>query len=74
MDSGQCGYDVGPIKALLLAARSKFHDLLSSSLVQLATSAVTQDDMHPVSYPPSPPLPPAPTTSLAPSCPHILSL
>lgn len=37
------------IKEVLLATRNRFHDLLSATMTQLATKAVTEDDMHRVS-------------------------
>ena len=47
--AGQRGYSMTPVKDVLLAARIKFHDLLSSSLVQMAAKAVTEDDIQHVS-------------------------
>ncbi len=44
--AGQCGYSMAPIKEVLLAARNKFHDVLSGTMTQVAATAVKEDDLH----------------------------
>ncbi len=44
--AGQCGYSMAPIKEVLLAARNKFHDVLSGTMTQAAARAVNEDDLH----------------------------
>ena len=44
--AGQCGYSMAPIKEVLLAARNKFHDVLSGTMTQVAARAVNEDDLH----------------------------
>ncbi len=46
--AGQCGYSMAPIKEVLLAARNKFHDVLSGTMTQVAARAVNEDDLHQV--------------------------
>ena len=49
--TGQCGYNMTPIKDVLLATRTKYHDLLSSSIADSAAKLVLDDDMQHVSPP-----------------------
>ena len=42
---------MGPIKEVLLTARSRFHDLLIPAAVQLATRAIAEDDYQQASVP-----------------------
>ena len=44
--AGQCGYSMAPIKEVLLAARNKYHDVLSGTMTQAAARAVNEDDLH----------------------------
>lgn len=44
--AGQCGYSMAPIKEVLLAARNKFHDVLSGTMTEVAARAVNEDDLH----------------------------
>jgi len=40
---------MAPVREVLLAARSRYHDLLSTDLEQLAAKAVAEDDLQHVS-------------------------
>lgn len=46
--AGQSGYNMAPIKEVLLTARSRFHDLLIPADVQLASKAIAEDDLQQV--------------------------
>ncbi len=37
---------MAPIKEVLLAARNKFHDVLSGTMTEVAARAVNEDDLH----------------------------
>ncbi|KAL3133292.1 hypothetical protein ABBQ38_007172 [Trebouxia sp. C0009 RCD-2024] len=43
---GQSGYNMAPVREVLLAARNRYHDLLSTDLEQLAAKAVTEDNLQ----------------------------
>lgn len=47
--AGQSGYNMAPVREVLLAARNRYHDLLSTDLEQLAAKAVTEDNLQHVS-------------------------
>lgn len=40
---------MAPVREVLLAARDRYHDLLSADLEQLAAQAVAEDDLRHVS-------------------------
>lgn len=46
---GQSGYNMAPVREVLLDARTRFHDLLSTDLEQLVAKAVAEDDLQHVS-------------------------
>ena len=48
-DAGQSGYNMAPVREVLLGARNRFHDLLSTNLEQLTAKAVADDDLQHVS-------------------------
>ena len=47
--TGQNGYNMAPVKEVLLSARTRFHDLLSTNLEQLTAKAVADDSLQQVS-------------------------
>lgn len=47
--AGQSGYNMAPVREVLLAARARYHDLLSADLELLAAKAVADDDLQHVS-------------------------